>query len=137
MTGPTVVPDSDLDYDSDLVCTLDGAAFTGIAYEESPSLGRSEITYRDGVQEGLARDWYPTGTLKGESDYVEGVLHGASKEYDPAGRLAVESRYEYGTMVWLRRFDPEGALVELQELDFDSEGGQRLQRLRIEHGWVE
>lgn len=62
MTEPLVVPDSDLDFDSDLVFTLNGAAFTGIAYEESAELWRSEITYRDGIQEGAAREWSPPGS---------------------------------------------------------------------------
>lgn len=75
MTEPLVVPDSDLDFDSDLVFTLNGAAFTGIAYEETPELGRSEISHRDGLQEGPAREWNPAGVLTGESNHVQGVLH--------------------------------------------------------------
>ncbi|MEV6414219.1 hypothetical protein [Kribbella sp. NPDC051718] len=99
MSKPQFVRDSELEFDSDLVFTLDGEAFTGIAYEESAELGRSEIAYRDGLQEGLARDWYPSGVPKGESRYVQNVLHGTSREFDEQGRLVVEERYEYGVCV--------------------------------------
>jgi len=135
MNESRVVRDSELDYDSDLVCTLDGKAFTGIAYEESPVLGRSEVSYREGVQEGLARDWYPSGVLKGQSAYVQGVLHGISREFDEDGHLMIEVRYEYGIRVMARRFGSDGSVVATEELDPNDEAARQLDRLRVTHGW--
>lgn len=135
MNKPQVVEDSELDFDSDLVCTLDGEAFTGIAYEEVPALGRSEISYRDGVQEGLARDWYPSGVLKGESHYVEGVLHGTSREYDESGHLMTEVFFEYGIRVLARRFSSDGKVMATEELDSNDEAARQLDRLRAERNW--
>jgi antitoxin component YwqK of YwqJK toxin-antitoxin module len=132
---PLVVRDSELDYDSDLVFTLDGKAFTGVAYEESAELGRSEICYRDGLQEGVARDWYPSGMPKGESCYVRNVLHGTSREFDEQGRLMVEDRYEYGICVLARRFSVDGTVTETNELDANIEAARQLNRLRAEHDW--
>jgi antitoxin component YwqK of YwqJK toxin-antitoxin module len=136
MTNLPVVPDSALDYDSDLVCTLDEEPFTGIAFEESAELGRSEITYRQGLQDGPAVDWYPSGRLRGESFYVVNVLHGQTKEYDEEGRLTVRASYEYGILVRLGRYDSSGAVVEAQEIDPSSESARLLDRLRSEHGWA-
>ncbi|MET4159340.1 hypothetical protein [Agromyces sp. PvR057] len=134
MNNGPVVSDAELDYDSDLVCTFGGAPFTGTAFEESPSLGRSEISYRDGLQDGLARDWYPTGMLKGESEFVQGELHGAVREYRPDGQLAEESRYEYGIRVLHRVYSPDGSVIEASEINATSEEADLLLRLRRERG---
>ncbi|BDZ53054.1 hypothetical protein DSM26151_15330 [Agromyces marinus] len=135
MNNGPLVPDSDLDFDADLVCTLDGLPFTGTAFEESPVLGRSEITYRDGVQEGVARDWYPSGTLKGESEFVQGALHGVVREFRPDGMLAEESRYEYGIRILRRTFAADGSAVTTEKLDEGGDEADLLQRLRRELGW--
>lgn len=130
-----LIRDSELDYDSELVCTLDGLPFTGIAYEDSVELGRSEVAYRNGVQEGPARDWYPDGTLKGESHYVEGTLHGPSREYDVSGRLGSESHFEYGIRVTLRRYVADGKVAESEQLDPHGDEARLLERLRAERRW--
>ena len=61
-----MVPESELYIDQDMAYTSDGVPFTGIAYELIPGRWRSEVTYRDGMQDGVARDWYPSGQPKGE-----------------------------------------------------------------------
>ncbi|WP_136707797.1 hypothetical protein [Agromyces sp. H66] len=131
-SGP--VKDSELDYDSDLVCTLDGVPFTGTAVEESV-LGKSEITFKDGLQEGPARDWYPSGVLKGESQFIQGALHGTVREFRPDGALAETSQYEYGIRVLRHTFGTDGSVVEMEELDVSSDEADLLHRLRRDHGW--
>ncbi|MBM7789144.1 toxin-antitoxin system YwqK family antitoxin [Tenggerimyces flavus] len=118
-----------------MVTKLNGQAFTGVAYEESPDLGRSEVSYREGVQEGPARDWYPSGLLQGESHYVQGVLHGTSREFDESGRIVAEANYEYGICLLARRFNSEGIVIESEELDPNEEAAQQLDRLRVEYRW--
>ncbi|MCB7135693.1 toxin-antitoxin system YwqK family antitoxin [Cellulosimicrobium marinum] len=135
MDADRLVPDAELDFDSNLVFTLDGALFTGTAFEETPDLGRSEVVYRDGIQEGPARDWYPSGVLKGESHYVQGVLHGTEREFREVGTLAEESRYEYGIRVLRKTFAADGAVISTQELDENSAEAALLCRMRREHGW--
>ena len=134
MNDLPLVADADLEYESDLVCTLGGVPFTGIAYEESPS-GRSEISFRNGLQEGLARDWYPGGGLKAESHFVQSVLHGLTREFDESGRVTSEADYEYGIQVLGRRYSADGVLLEVQDLDPESELAKRLASLRREHRW--
>ena len=70
MTEFPRIPDSELDFDSDLVVTLEGVPFSGIAFEAHPEGGVSEVTYRKGRQEGPARDLYPSGAVRAESTAV-------------------------------------------------------------------
>lgn len=137
MSDQHLVPDEELDFDEDLVFSHDGELFTGVAYEDSAAIGRSEVSYRDGMQEGPARDWYPTGVLKGESWYVQGVLHGIATEYDESGRIAEESVYAYGIRLTRRVIGESGAVLREERLDPRGEAGQLLERLRQERRWKE
>lgn len=135
MTSLPRVADSELDFDSDLVCTRLEEPFTGVAYEETVDGGRSEIKYRDGLQEGEATDWYPSGQLKGESSCVQNVLHGRSREFDAEGRLVSESLYEYGILVIVARVDSRGELTLVEEIDPESANARLLDRYRREKKW--
>ncbi|MGW4929150.1 toxin-antitoxin system YwqK family antitoxin [Agromyces sp. NPDC004153] len=109
--------------------------FSGTVFEESPLLGRSEITYRDGLEEGPARDWYPSGVLKAEAQFVEGTLHGMAREYRPDGVLAEESTYEYGVRIFHRVLAPDGSVVETEELEDGCFEARLVARRRSELGW--
>lgn len=135
MNDRRLVRDSELNYDSDLVFTLGGVPFSGTAFEESPLLGRSEITYRDGLEEGLARDWFPSGILKAEAQFVQGTLHGMAREYRPDGVLAEESSYEYGVRIFHRVLAPDGSVVQTEELEEGSYEARLVARRRSELGW--
>ncbi|MFE6507832.1 toxin-antitoxin system YwqK family antitoxin [Nocardioides sp. NPDC057767] len=137
MTEPRLVPDSELDFDEDLVFTDGGKPFTGVAFEESAIRGRSEVTYRDGLQDGPARDWYPSGVLKGESWHVQGVPHGPAREYDESGKLREEATYSHGVRVLLRVLDDEGRIVREERIDPNGEAAQVLNRMRREYEWDE
>ena len=135
MTALPRVPDSELDFDSELVCTSAGEPFTGIAFEETSDGGHSEITYRDGMQDGPATDWYPSGRLKGESSYVRNVLHGSSREFDADGRLVCHSLYEYGILVRVERVDQMGRLSLVEEVGSDGVNARLLEKYRREKNW--
>lgn len=131
----TRVRDSELDFDDELFYRWCGAPFTGIGYEDIPGTGLSEISYRYGVQEGPARDWYPSGVLKGESCFRENMLHGASREYAEDGTLITEALHEYGILVQRRERDRSGNLVTTFALRPDSDTYPLLERYRREKGW--
>ena len=57
------VPMDEIDFDEELVYTYRGELFTGVAYEESVEHGLSETSFRDGKQNGAARDWSPNGQI--------------------------------------------------------------------------
>lgn len=129
------VPDSELDFDDELFYRWRGAPFTGIGYDDIPGGGLSEINYRYGVQEGPARDWYPSGALKGESYFRENVPHGISREYAENGTLVMESFHEYGILVERRERDASGELVTTFVVSPDSKTHATLERYRREKGW--
>lgn len=130
-----MVSDSDLEFDSDLIFRYRGELFTGVSYEQRPNLGRSEIAYRNGMQEGYARDWYPSNMLKSESFYMQGTLHGTSREFDPDGRLLTEIEYEYGIVVVAREYDSDGRVVAVEEIDPSDYNFGLLERFRSQYRW--
>lgn len=131
------VPDSELDFDDELFYRWHDSPFTGVGYENLPGGGVSEISYRYGMQEGPARDWYPSGSLKGESHFRENVQHGISREYAEDGSLIMEATYEYGILVKRRERDEGGRMVATFALGPDSDTYSLLDRYRREKGWPE
>ncbi|WP_406642520.1 toxin-antitoxin system YwqK family antitoxin [Amycolatopsis sp. WGS_07] len=129
-----IVPDAELEFDSDLIFTYQGRPFSGVAYEESQTLGRSEVSYCEGVQEGLARDWYPSGILKAETRFARNDRHGRYSEYDESGNLVEEGLCEYGILVRRTRFDSDGNAVSSFAIDHTTDLGGMLDRLRREDG---
>jgi deoxyribonuclease V len=99
------VPDSELDYDGNLFFTYRGEAFTGVAYEDVPGKWLSEVSYRDGAQDGVAREPSPSGKLRVESWYRENTLHGFSREYNENQVKVSEEIYEYGILVRRTKLD--------------------------------
>jgi antitoxin component YwqK of YwqJK toxin-antitoxin module len=130
-----LVPDSEIDYAEDLSYTLDGVPFTGIAYEVDAQGNRSEVAYRDGVQEGESCDWYLSGVLKGRSHFRENTLHGACQEFDEQGNLTLDAFYEYGIVVRSRRYSSDGAVLEDFVISSQNPNFPLLTRYRRERGW--
>src|ERR1044072_575126 len=126
------VPDAELEYDADYVYRIAGAPFTGIAYDDAPGRGRSEVSFRDGLQEGPARHWYPSGQLRAESNIKDNVLHGRVMELTEDGRLVFDARYEHGIVMSSVRRDAAGRVVERFEIDPEGPNYAWLQQLRRE-----
>jgi antitoxin component YwqK of YwqJK toxin-antitoxin module len=113
MTGGVErVPDEELDYDEDLVYLYAGKRFTGIGFDEAPGVGRSEISYVDGWQEGAARDWYPSGKIKAEYMYHKSSRNGLSREFREDGTLISEEQYVASLLVHAVYFDGDGVATE-------------------------
>jgi hypothetical protein len=129
------VPDSELEYDEELTYRWRGVLFTGIGFDEASDGISSEVSYRYGVQEGPARDWYPSGVLKGEAWFRDNVQHGTTREYDDEGNLLSETKFEYGIMVFKSERDKGGRMIRNFEIDPKSQNYARLERYRKEKGW--
>lgn len=56
----------------------------------------SEIEFKDGEKNGIARQYYSDGKIWKESPYKDGKLHGVAKVYDREGRLEREVSYHTG-----------------------------------------
>jgi hypothetical protein len=129
------VPNSELDFDAELTYRWHDALFTGIGYEESPDGRLSEISYRNGMQEGPARDWDSAGNLKVESNFRENILHGLSRIYAADGTLTEEVAYEYGIIVEQREQNSLGKLVTAFIVTPESQLYALLERYRREKEW--
>ncbi|MBO0803350.1 MAG: hypothetical protein J2P25_09810 [Nocardiopsaceae bacterium] len=116
---PLRVRDDEIDFDENLVYYFKGERFTGIGYEDVPGHGLSEISYRNGLQDGASRDWFPSGQLKGESIYRENMIHGHVREFREDGSLASEENYEHGVLTRSAEFDEDGHPVSVFEISED------------------
>ncbi|MFC4105060.1 toxin-antitoxin system YwqK family antitoxin [Micromonospora zhanjiangensis] len=132
--APPSIPDELLDYDEDLVYTYKGERFTGTGYSDVSGHGRSEISYVDGMQHGVARDWYPSGVLKYEASYRKNARHGASREYREDGSLSVETIYEHGILVSSTSYDESGVVVDFHAIEECDPNFGYLQQLRKRFG---
>jgi MORN repeat variant len=132
---PVRVEDSELDYGPDLVFTFQGQVFTGVAFEDVPGKWYCEVSYRDGMRGGPAREWYSSGVLKSESHYRENAGHGTSREWDESGRLISEETYEYAILVSRKKMDASGRVTESFEISPEHQHYTRLERYRQVKRW--
>src|SRR5260221_2689943 len=89
------VPDDQLDYDENLIFMYQGERFTGVGYEDVPGRGLEEISYVYGLQEGPAREWYPSGQLRRGTSFCDNALNMNDREDREDGTLESESVYAY------------------------------------------
>jgi antitoxin component YwqK of YwqJK toxin-antitoxin module len=129
-TPPARVPDDQLDFDEELIYFYKGERFTGIGYADVPKHGLSEISYRDGLQDGPARDWYPSGRLKAESFFRENVLHGVSRDFREDGSLEAEKEHEFGILLRSSVMNEAGEIAESFVLSESSPNYAILQQYR-------
>ena len=59
----------------------------------------SEATFKNGVQVGVQKDYYENGKLQGEATYKNGQLDGVAKLYDESGKLIEEATFKNGKQV--------------------------------------
>jgi antitoxin component YwqK of YwqJK toxin-antitoxin module len=106
------VPFDDLIVEDDQSLAWQGRPFTGVAYE-TDGAGRliSEMTYVDGQQSGVGREWYESGKLRSESQFMHGSKHGLSRNWYEDGALASESEYQYSIKTQEKTWDRGGAPV--------------------------
>ncbi len=61
--------------------------YTGVKYVIRDNVKRKEMTYRNGVLEGITRTYYKGGQLEQEIPYSEGQKNGEATWYYPDGKL--------------------------------------------------
>lgn len=113
MTNEMVRIDFDeIEVNPDYYYFHNGKPFTGIAYETAPDGWlRSEMTFVNGMQDGVSRDWFDNGQMDSETYFRKGVPHGLNREWDEQGRLREESMHEFGVRTELKQWDEHGHLT--------------------------
>jgi antitoxin component YwqK of YwqJK toxin-antitoxin module len=125
------VPAKSLDYD-DGQYYLDGNPFTGVAYipEDNADWVQCEIEMKDGLENGVKREWWEPGKLMSEATWSDGALHGKKRSWHDDGRLAEEGEYEFGIPIWEREWDEDGELVSEYQLKEGDSNYAHLQKMR-------
>ena len=54
------------------------------------------ISYRDGLEEGVSKEYWPNGRLRGEVSYKQGVVDGVVRSYSAGGDLLTQLLYVKG-----------------------------------------
>ena len=60
--------------------------------------------FKDGIQHGVCKDYYNTGSLKNREEYQDGLEHGISIGYYEDGRVEYIGHYRYGELVDMGNF---------------------------------
>lgn len=124
-------PIENLDFLDDQTCCLGGRPFTGTAVESfRDGRIRSEISYVDGMQDGMSRDWYESGVLRYEAMYRENNLHGTLREWHTSGAPKVEAVYEMGIELNFIEWSEDGRKVDERVLEEGSVQHQLLLKWR-------
>lgn len=76
-----------------LLCTCDRAP---IVETDEEGFRTKYYLDADSLREGIARRYFPTGSLQSEENYVEGRLHGTRTAYFPDGGPEIVENYEDG-----------------------------------------
>lgn len=76
----------------------EGRIIYELEYRQGVLIKRTKINYIDknGLKQGLWREYYSNDRVKTESTYLDGQLHGYYKEFDVRGQLKLSKRYFKG-----------------------------------------
>ena len=73
---------------------------------------KEEIEYKNGVQEGIEKQWYANGQQKYEIHFVEGWEHGKKTRWHENGQLERIEHYNYMKLDGLcQKWDENGKLI--------------------------
>jgi antitoxin component YwqK of YwqJK toxin-antitoxin module len=104
--------DDELGYDGD-VRLLNGEPFTGTSYSEySDGQLEQETMYRDGLPDGLQKEWYENGQLQRESNAVRGLGSSKVVTWYENGQMKSAALYEAGVKVENKEWTEDGELIK-------------------------
>ncbi|MEO1162828.1 MAG: hypothetical protein AAFV98_03505 [Chloroflexota bacterium] len=111
------VQQEELDFTDYFRAFRNNEPFTGVVYDLTQDGNLwSEMSYVDGWQHGITKEWSLSGTLIVEEAWQSGYLHGLLQEWFEDGNLKRQAEFELGTRVSDKRWNQEGRLVESFEI---------------------
>ncbi|MBP5589159.1 MAG: toxin-antitoxin system YwqK family antitoxin [Bacteroidales bacterium] len=92
----------------------DGVVITLSEYRNDRQLTRERInrTDRNGIKQGVWKEFYPTGTVKSEANYKDNLLNGYYREYDVNGKNIFTQLYDNGTLIEAKTDDTEEIVIQ-------------------------
>ncbi len=116
-----------IEFNDDYSYTYNGVLFTGIAYEiDAASHLIGEITFVNGVQEGLTRTWFPSGARQAERNLRRNAFHGPGLEWYESGKIKERTLHESGITLERDVWDEGGTLISSYRLREDQPNYQLL-----------
>ena len=73
---------------------------------------KNEVTYQNGLIEGLYREWYENGSLKEECKFIAGSIEGIYKDWHENGQLSMLSTYKNNRRDSYKKWDQNGVLTK-------------------------
>ena len=73
---------------------------------------KGEGIFKDGKIEGIARQYYESGKLKAEWNFKNGTLDGITKKYYESGGIRYEDTYKNGQKMDRKAYDEQGKLKQ-------------------------
>lgn len=124
------INDDDLGWDGDQR-VHGGTPYSGSAYLLHPDGSLAlRVTYRDGFEEGICREWHPNGELKREWFAGRGRATGKIEEWHAGGKIRSVGVYEFSAEIRYDEWDESGNLIGHRQIDentalFDYERSMR------------
>lgn len=102
-----------LNIDAEVVLLVtDSIPVNGVVYSGYGDELYQEISFKNGIKDGLSRGWYEKGKLKYEHNYTSGILNGLSKSWYINGQLSYKQEYKEGKPFGiLKRWYEDGKLM--------------------------
>lgn len=89
-----------------------------------------EVSFVDGMEEGLSRSWSKTGALVAEHNFFMNCGHGFLREWYENGQLKSERKSELGVTLSYREWSEDGKLIKEEILKDDDLEQDHLRALR-------
>lgn len=131
------VPADEIVEDEEGVARHGGVEFTGVAYEELPDGGVSEITFINGLQDGPATDRTASGRVLGVTRYRRGAPRGPSLEsleWYEDGKPRSQALYDHGILLTLTEWSEDGEVSRTYTLSDSDPLRETLELLRAGGG---
>jgi len=121
---------------NDLVCYPDGSPYTGIVFEALPSGSiTTEYEVKDGLKDGVEKEYYSEGKLESITHYRKGYLHGEVIYYYPEGTQKEKSVFEYGLRREVFEWDEAGILTRHSAISETDNNYKLIEKLRAKYNW--
>ncbi|RZJ90227.1 MAG: hypothetical protein EOO60_09185 [Hymenobacter sp.] len=121
---------------NDRLCAVDGTPYTGMVYEAlAHGYVTTEYEVKDGLKDGMEREFYSDGSVEHVVPYRYGLLHGEVIYYYSDGTPKEKSVFEYGILLEEFEWDEFGNLINHRLVPVDSAAFQKVVRLRKNYPW--